>query len=77
MWDWYVYPDLEHYPVCACRSEPMPCRAEEARRTAEAAVQAMDRFEVANVCPACREPVTGRQKALTFSENLEVPGGPQ
>jgi hypothetical protein len=76
VWDWYVYPDPEHYPVCACCSEPMPCRAEEARRTAEAAVQKMDRFEVANVCPACREPVTGRQKALTFSENLEVPGGP-
>lgn len=25
---------------------------------------------------ACAEPVTARQKCLSFSENLEVPGGP-
>lgn len=76
VWSWDVYPDPEHYPVCACCGEPMPCRAEVGRKTAQEAVEHMGRFEVDGVCPACSEPVTKRQKSLTFSENLEVLGGP-
>lgn len=73
---WYVFPDPEHYPVCACCAEPMPCRAEVGRRMAQDAVKDMGRYETAGICPACGEPVTARQKSLTFSENLVVPFGP-
>jgi hypothetical protein len=76
VWSWSVYPDPEHYPVCACCGEPMPCRAEEARKTAQDAISTMGRYETAGVCPACEEPVTARQKSLTFPDNLNVLGGP-
>lgn len=73
---WDVYPDREHYPVCACCGEPMPCRAEVGRKMAEHAVSEMGRYETAGVCPACDEVVTARQKSLTFPDNLAVLGGP-
>lgn len=76
VWSWDVFPDPEHYPVCACCGEPMPCRSEEGRKVAEMAVAQMGRFEMAGVCPACEEPVTGRQKSLTYPDNIEVLGGP-
>lgn len=72
---WDVYPD-EHYPVCASCAEPLPCREQMAAQVAEKSAKWMDRFSVAGVCPACQEPITSRQKSLTFSENLEIPGGP-
>lgn len=71
-----VYPD-EHYPVCAQCAEPLPCRDEMARRTAEQESAQADRYMMPGVCPACNEPITSRQKALiSFEENLEIPGGP-
>lgn len=69
-----VYPD-EHYPVCAQCAEPLPCREVMARDNAEAAAKKTARYEMAGVCPACNEPVTTRHKAITFDENLEIPGG--
>lgn len=72
---WDVYPD-EHYPVCASCSEPMPCREQMAARVAEASAKQMGRYETQGVCPECLEPITSRQKVITFTENLEIPGGP-
>lgn len=72
---WAVYPD-EHYPVCAQCGDPTPCRERSAKWEAEEAVKKMGRYETAGVCPACQEPVTRRQKTLTFPDNLEIPGGP-
>lgn len=72
---WHVYPD-EHYPVCAACGEPLPCREQMAARIAEQSAKYMDRYATEGVCPACQEPVTSRQKSMTFSENLEVPAGP-
>jgi hypothetical protein len=72
---WDVYKD-EHYPVCASCSEPLPCRERMAERVSQAAAERMGRYELAGVCPSCGEPVTSRQRSLTFSENLEVLGGP-
>lgn len=72
---WYVF-ENEHYPVCAACLEPMPCREETGRHLAEQAVAKMGRYETAGLCPACQEPITRRQKSLTFPDNLEVPGGP-
>lgn len=73
---WNVYPDPTHYPICASCGEPMPCRERVGARMAADAVTRMGRYETAGVCPACSEPVTARQKTITFSENLEIPGGP-
>ncbi len=72
---WNVYPD-EHYPVCNACHEPVPCREKVGAKIAEQAVKHMDRYSLEGVCPSCEEPVTSRQKTLTFSENLELPGGP-
>lgn len=75
MREWRVYDD-EHYPVCRDCGEPTPCRATLARREGEKAIRNMGRYEQPGVCPACQEPVTARQKARTFTDNLEVLGGP-
>lgn len=72
---WYVYQD-EHYPVCALCGEPPPCRERMGQRFATRELDRMTRFENPGVCPACEEPVTGRQKSLTFADNMEIPAGP-
>ena len=73
--EWHVYPDA-HYPICAQCLEPLPCRDEIGRREAERSMKRMERFLSPGVCPACEQVITTRQKALTFDENLEMPGGP-
>ena len=70
-----VYRD-EHYPICAKCHEPLPCREQMVERVAEASIKKMGRYELAGVCPDCSEVVTARQKARTFSENIEVMFGP-
>jgi hypothetical protein len=72
---WHVYPD-GHYPMCAACSEPMPCREQDVARDVRVASREMVRFEISGMCPACQEPVTGRQKSRTFRENVRVPLGP-
>lgn len=74
-YSWNVYPN-EHYPVCSRCHEPMPCREENGRRQAEAAIEKMSRYENPAVCPVCLEPFTRRQKTHRFDENLEIPAGP-
>jgi hypothetical protein len=72
---WDIYPN-EHYPVCASCHEPTPCREELCRRMAEKAVERLGRYEDPSVCPSCLEPFTRRQKTVTFTDNIEIPGGP-
>lgn len=72
---WHVYDD-EHYPVCAKCLEPVPCREEMAEREAAKASAHMSRYETPGTCPACEEPVTVRQRSMTFPDNMEIPGGP-
>jgi len=72
---WDVYPD-EHYPVCSACGEPTPCREKIGQRIGAREMERMERYEVAGVCPACQEPVTSRQRSLTFPDNVEFPGGP-
>lgn len=72
---WQVYPD-EHYPICAACHEPLPCREQMAERVAEASAKRFDRYTTAGVCPDCQEPVSQRQKSLTWEDNVVVPGGP-
>ena len=70
-----AYPD-DHYPVCSQCAEPVPCRDEMARQEADKATRHAGRYSMPGVCPDCEEPVTGRQKTITFDDNLESPGGP-
>jgi hypothetical protein len=72
---WNVYRD-EHYPVCAKCSEPLPCREQMAERISGDAAKRMSRYETAGVCPSCGEVVSSRQESLTWSDNIEVIGGP-
>jgi hypothetical protein len=70
-----VYPN-EHYPVCARCGEPTPCRESMSEQLAAEAMQKSSRYELTGVCPGCSEPVTTRQQAITFPENIVVPFGP-
>lgn len=72
---WWVMRD-EHYPVCRRCGEPPPCREVWAGAVAARHMRELARFETAGVCPACSEVISARQKSLTFSENLRIPGGP-
>jgi hypothetical protein len=71
---WWTYSG--RYPVCSCCGEPAPCRANLVEQVAECELSRMRRFEVRGVCPACGALVTGRQRGVTFPDNLEVPLGP-
>jgi hypothetical protein len=73
--EWHVYRD-EHYPICCQCGEPTPCRELLGKREAEKAIADMSRYEDPNLCPSCQEPFTRRQKTHTFTENIEIPGGP-
>ena len=66
----------DHYPVCSQCGDLQPCREQWVQRITDAAVERAARYEVAGICPACEEPVTHRQGAHRFPENLHVPLGP-
>lgn len=66
----------EHYATCGRCGDVAPCREVVAKETSQAAAKRMGRYELEGVCPACEEPVTTRQKSLTFPENVEVLTGP-
>ena len=70
----HVYVD-EHVPVCLECGDPAPCRDRTAKRLAEWEMRNAEPYTVPGMCPACREPVTGRQRRLEF-DNVVVPGGP-
>lgn len=72
---WWVYPD-GHYPVCAQCGEPPPCREVYGRAVARSALAKLRPYETPGVCPACQEPVTQRQKSVTFPDNIMIPAGP-
>lgn len=66
----------EHYSVCVRCGELPPCSEVWTGQVADAQTERAARYEVEGVCPACSEPVTRRQKAIRFEENLYVPLGP-
>jgi hypothetical protein len=75
---WNVYP-AGRWPQCSCCGEPMPCRA----AIVDARVQHdMDKLaaleaKMPGACWSCSEPITTRQRAVTYAgENLDMPGGP-
>lgn len=66
----------EHYSVCARCGELPPCSEVWVSSIADAQSERAARYEVEGVCPACQTPVTRRQNAIRFPENLHVPLGP-
>lgn len=71
----------ERYPVCSCHGHPWPCQDADRDRVATLQAKVMDEQlakAVPGVCPSCGEPITHRQKTVTYpGENVDVPGGPE
>lgn len=66
----------EHYGTCHKCGEIMPCAEVWTTDVSTALAEDAARFEVEGVCPTCQEPVTRKQGAYRFEENLHVPLGP-
>jgi len=68
-----------HHPVCAECGELYPCRHLEIDRLADAGLAELENLEaiLPGCCWHCREPVTERQKSITYpGDNLLLPGAP-
>lgn len=72
----FVYVLPEHYAVCVRCGQVPPCAEVWTERVSQAHVKHQERFELEGVCPACREPVTDRQRSHRFELNVHVPLGP-
>jgi len=68
------------YPVCSCHGDPWPCRDYQQDREAANQAVRLERIlatAMPGVCAHCLEPITARQKTLSFPEpSLLVPGAP-
>lgn len=55
-------------PLCSCHQHPWPCRdmCDEAKAADAMAKVEREMRLLPGCCPACQEPVTSRQKAITF-----------
>lgn len=66
----YSFPTYLHgrVPLCSCHSHPWPCRESVEQQTAEKELAKAERElqRMPGCCPACDEPVTSRQQAITF-----------
>lgn len=62
-----IYPN-GRVPLCSCHGHPWPCREADEQEQAEKELKAAERelARMPGVCPACDEPVTSRQKSITF-----------
>jgi hypothetical protein len=73
----YVIP--AHHPVCAVCGELYPCKHLEIDEAATGALAELADLEsvLPGCCWHCREPISGRQKFISFpGDNLLLPGGP-
>lgn len=75
---WSLVP--EPYMACSCHGHIWPCEEIDQTAMAAAAAKQMDRAMATThpgVCAACLEPITTRQKTVTFPEESRlVPGAP-
>jgi hypothetical protein len=73
---WRVYQG-ERWPQCSCCGEPMPCRAELEDEQVTTGLDRIAKLEAIppGACWSCAEPITLRQKAVTYpGDNLDLPG---
>ncbi len=70
----------EPYQVCSCHGHIWPCQEIDQVAYAAALAEQMDKIEASHapgVCAACREPISSRQKTVTFPEPSRLlPGAP-
>lgn len=65
------WPSLsEHYPICGTCRGLMPCEHAIIDKIAQYGAEKFARFSDPTACPACQEPITLRQKTITFDRNL-------
>lgn len=69
----FTYGGFDRYadgrvPLCSCHGHPWPCRDSDQQAQAEKEIKAAEKELrlLPGCCPACEEPVTSRQKAITF-----------
>lgn len=69
----FVYGGFDRYengrvPLCSCHGHPWPCAESDHQRQAEKEIKAAEKELrlIPGCCPACEEPVTSRQKSITF-----------
>lgn len=75
---WDLYPESGRWPQCSCCGEPMPCRAELEDREVGKQLDVVEKLasRMPGCCWGCGEPITSRQKAVTYpGDNLDLPGG--
>jgi hypothetical protein len=76
---WDVYAS-GRWPQCSCCGEPMPCHAELEDRQVTTGLDKIEKLEAIpyGACWACSEPITTRQKSVTYpGDNIDLPGGQQ
>jgi hypothetical protein len=70
----------EPYQTCSCHGHPWPCQDYDRQLLAAHQMRKMDRLMATaqpGVCAACLEPITIRQKTVSFPEESRwVPGAP-
>lgn len=63
-------------PLCSCHGHPWPCIEADQQRAAEAEMRKAEKALrlLPGCCPACEEPVTSRQRSITFGgPNVQNP----
>jgi hypothetical protein len=75
---WIRLPDP--YQTCSCHGHPWPCQERDRQVLAQHQLKKMDRLMATaqpGVCAECLEPISTRQKTVTFPEESRfVPGAP-
>ncbi|WP_328344848.1 hypothetical protein [Micromonospora sp. NBC_00421] len=75
---WHRLPDP--YQTCSCHGHPWPCQERDRQVLTQHQLRKMDRLMATaqpGVCANCLEPISTRQKAVTFPEESRlVPGAP-
>ncbi|AOE44342.1 hypothetical protein SEA_EYRE_62 [Gordonia phage Eyre] len=64
----------DHYPICGVCRDLMPCQHVVIDTIADHSGKTFDRYNTPGVCPSCCEPVTHRQRSITFDRNLYALG---
>lgn len=69
----FTYGGFDRYqngrvPLCSCHNQPWPCLEADQQTQAEKELKAAERElrVLPGCCPACEEPVTSRQRCITF-----------
>lgn len=69
----------DRYQTCSCHGHPWPCQDVLLDEIVTESVARADKLAAkqAGMCWACNDPITSRQRAVSYAgENLDMPGGP-